>query len=722
MLKKILFPLALSLSLSISAAPSLSVVPKPLGMKMGQGVFKLDTDTTIAAGNGVKCAGLLAEFMKRDLGLALKKGESARPIALSIDPRKAPDLGDEGYTLDVTPAKISIVGATDTGVFYGIETLRQLIPPGAESPVSIPCVSIKDKPAFQYRGMMLDVSRYFFDANFIKHYLDVMALHKMNEFHWHFVDDPGWRPEIKKYPKLTKEGAFRGKGAKRFGGCYTQKQMKDIVAYASARHIEIIPEIELPAHTLSALVAYPWLGCAGKHLKLPTKQFISKDIYCAGKDTTFKFLGDVFDEICSIFPGRFIHIGGDEAKYDRWKKCPLCQKRIKEEHLKNEKALQGWMTKRVEKMLAAKGKRILGWDEILSCGVTKSAGIMIWNRHKSALVAAERGNPVVMALTSNCYLDTPESKLPGEPKAATWIPPISLRKAYSWDPMPSGISPTAGKNILGPEGCVWSDQILNNKCLQGKKTSENYVMYLTLPRLAALAEVAWTPKKLRNWSDFSKRMAPLMALYDKLGYNYRVPVPEFKISSASKGALVFTPDSTIPSNSSIHYTLDGSQPTSKSPVAKGPVTVPKGHTLKAVAVTASGKTSLVYDSAKNDGAKLAEFGTKIGQWTNRAIKRKSKVLSFDATGAIDKAGTYQITFAPTGHRKASASISKVEVFMNNREIVGKSSSAAHASSRKPASITLKVKAYDTGASFQVKATMKSSSPKGGGNVLIKRVK
>ena len=701
---------------------AIGIVPKPEKLVMTGGTFKLTPKTTVrAASPDVKCAELLTQFILQDTGTALKQGSSPKGITLKID-KNASNLGEEGYKLVVSKNGVAITGATDAGVFYGVETFRQLIPAGAKLPVDIPCLEIEDKPVFHYRAMMLDCSRYFFDAEYVKRYIDMMALHKFNTFHWHFIDDPGWRPEVKKYPKLTTVGGFRGKGADRYGGFYTQKQMKDVVAYATARHIDIIPEIELPAHTLSAIAAYPWLGCFNKKVTVPNKHFISKELYCAGKDTTFEFLGNVFDELCAIFPGKFVHIGGDEAKYDRWKKCSDCKAKIKKEGLKNEKELQGWMTRKVEKMLAGHGKSILGWDELLSCDVSKSAGLMIWYRPTAAKKGAERGNPIVMALTSNCYFDTPESKLPGEPKAATWIPPISLKKAYSWDPVPGGLSAAARKNILGPEGCVWADQLLNNKCLQGKEKSEEYVMYLTLPRAAALAEVAWTRQNSRNWQDFSKRIASLYPRYDKLGFNYRVPLPEFIAKRNPDGSTVYTLKNIPVARGSVHYEIGGKNPTKSSPIAKGPLKAPKGKAFKAITVTETGKTSLVLEEGGTSG-KYAKYGDKMGDWDTGDIKGE-KTLKFDATGLIDKTGTYKITFIHiSGSKKSKTTISNVEVWMNGRAKLASSSKKGNASIKQSSGnvYELKIEKYETGASFEVKATMKSSGRgTATGAVFIKR--
>ncbi|MBT3202591.1 MAG: beta-N-acetylhexosaminidase, partial [Phycisphaerales bacterium] len=481
-----LFSLTLITLLAVVAsgaeAKAPSVIPQPQSIKTLAGEsFALTADTAIVyAGDKAKGpAEMLAAMLRPATGfaLAVKPGAKAgkNAILLTSDGADA-KLGSEGYKLTVGSGGAVIKSSGAAGLFYGGQTLRQLLPVEIFSPKRakadwlIAGVEITDKPSFAWRGIMLDVSRWYFDKEFVKRYIDLMAMHKLNVLHWHLIDDPGWRIEIKKYPKLTKIGAFRGEGKWRFGGFYTQDDIREIVKYAADRHIEIVPEVELPAHTLSAVVAYPHLCCTGKQMVIPTRHSISRELYCAGRDSTWEFLENVMTEVCELFPGKYIHIGGDEARYDRWKACSHCQKKLKELGLKSEKELQGWMTRRIEKFLQKKGKQILGWDEILGCGISTSAGVMTWHRPKTASVGAKRGNPVVMALTGHCYFDAPESKLSGEPYAASWIAPISLKKAYQWDPVPAGLTGDAAGNILGAQGCLWSDQLLMRARLTNEKS------------------------------------------------------------------------------------------------------------------------------------------------------------------------------------------------------------------------------------------------------------
>jgi len=701
-------------------AEDISIIPKPFKIEQTKNSFTLSEKTVINANPEEKInAILLQQYLKKNIGLTLKTGKSSsNAINLKIDNSKK-SLGAEGYALVVGSNGVSITALTSTGIFYGIQTLLQLLPPNTKAPIKVPGVNIEDKPVFHYRGMMLDTGRHYYSPEFIKKFLDIMALHKLNRFHWHFIEDAGWRPEIKKYPELIKKGAFRVENGKRIGGYYSQQEMRDIVKYATDRQIIIIPEIELPAHTLSAIVAYPFLSCEEKQLELPKKQFISHDIYCPSKKTTWTFLENVFKEITDIFPGKYIHIGGDEAKYDKWEKCKSCQALMKKEGLKSEKELQGWITRKVEKILAGYNKTILGWDEILHCGVGKDTAIMVWYRPKSAKAGAEKGHNVVLALTSSCYFDTPESKIPGEPPAATWIPPISLNKAYNWDPMPAGISSNAAKNILGPEGCIWSDQILNHKELQTQKISENYVEYLFMPRVAALAEVAWTPKNLRNWSSFKTRMRDMYARYSKLNYNFRVPLPNVISKQLPDGTTEFTLSSPV-TEGSVHYELGGKKPTPTSPLYKTPLTVKNNISLKAITVTQNSKHhSLVFNS-RADMEKYDKLGgTFIGKWK---AGRKAQELKFNLTGKINGNGKYTIIFIQTkGHRRKKTQIEKITLFRNHKdkiiEIPEKLTISQSDKSGKSVSFTLNK--YETGASFELKAFLKNSKY-GEGIILIKK--
>ncbi|MDP6635346.1 MAG: family 20 glycosylhydrolase [Phycisphaerae bacterium] len=712
------------IALSTAAAPGAagktpSIVPQPQSIEMLAGQsFTLTGGTQLLYGDqkAKAPAEMLAAMLRPSSGfdLAVKSGAKADKNAILLTTVGADaKLGSEGYELTVGSGGVVIKSPGAAGLFYGAQTVRQLLPVEIFSSKRssavwvIPGVKISDKPSFAWRGIMLDVSRWFFDKEFVKRYLDMMAMHKLNVLHWHLIDDPGWRIEIKKYPKLTKIGAFRGEGKWRFGGFYTQDDIREIVKYAADRHIEIVPEVELPAHTLSAIVAYPHLCCTGKQMTIPTRHAISRDLYCAGRDTTWTFLEDVMTEVCELFPGKFVHIGGDEARYDRWKACPHCQKKIKELGLKSEKELQGWMTRRIEKFLQTKGKQILGWDEILSCGISNSAGVMTWHRPKTASVGAKRGHPVVMALTGHCYFDAPESKLPGEPYAASWIAPISLKKAYQWNPVPAGLTGAAASNILGAQGCVWSDQLLIRARLTNEKSRmlkqpEKYIEYLTLPRAAALAEVTWTPGDQRDWDKFSTRMGRMLLRYSQSGYNYRVPVPIITAKKQADGSALISAAVPI-EGGTVRYTIDNSTPTADSPKLTEPVATPKSSAFKAVTIGSDGRSSLVMEYV-DQSVKYAKYGKKIGQWKSGKIaSRKAAKAVFDATGLINKPGLYTVTFLYTGGRQR-LDIDSIEVVKNDKEVVAKDTHHGFTGGKsKGNTYRVKIDDYETGASYKINA-------------------
>ena len=709
------------LSPTIQAADAPSIVPRPQQMKLTDGAaFKLNAQTKIRyQGDQQQVAELLASALRPATGFPLPVLKDTQKdnnrILLMTDPHLKV-TGTEGYTLVANSSEIEIRAKTTRGLFNATQTLIQLLPTKIHSKTkssntqwSIPAVAIQDHPAFPWRGMMLDVSRYFFTKEYVLRYLDMMAMHKMNALHWHLIDDAGWRIEIKKYPRLTEIGGFRGKGENRYGGFYTQEDIKEIVAYATARNITIVPEIELPAHTLPALVAYPHLGCFNKKFEVPTRHSISPELYCAGKETTWTFLEDVFTEVAALFPGTYIHIGGDEARFSRWNKCPDCQARMKKEGLKNGHELQGWMTTRVEKFLKTKGKRIIGWDEILGAGVSKEAGIMTWHKPRTAVDGAKRGNPVVMSLTGHAYFDVAESKLPGEPPTATWIKPISLEKAYRWDPIPAGLTGAAANNILGASGCIWTDQflhkahILADKPGQGTTASEAYVDYLSLPRMGALSEVCWTAKTSRNYENFTGRMRTMLARYTELDYQYRIPVPDVTVKPNAEKTFTLSATPAIVGGT-IRYTVDGSTPTTDSKVLNGSVNVAKVAAFRATTFAPGDKRHSLLFQYSDPSNKYGKQGTLIGKWKSGQVgNTKAKEVIFDATGHINSNGLYTITFLFTGGRQR-LDIDGIEVVRNDTVPVGKDIHHGFTGSgRKNNTYKIKVSNYETGASFKIKA-------------------
>jgi len=708
------------LTITTYAATSLSIIPRPENMTLGKGEFIINKSTIIVcdsatAGKAEQLADLLEPATGFELEIQQGGAPSGNFIKFQLASSKK-ESNPEWYQLSVTPASITVTATANAGLFYGSQTILQLLPPQIynKSIVKdvvwyVPGVEISDAPQYQWRGMMLDVSRYFFDKEFLFRYLDMMAMHKMNMLHWHLIDDCGWRIEIKKYPKLTTLGAFRGKGVERYGGFYTQEDIKEIVTYAAERNITIVPEIELPAHTLSAIVAYPYLSCTGKQQELPDHHFISRDLYCAGKDTTWVFIKDVLTEVLQMFPGEYIHIGGDEAKYDNWKKCPDCQKKMSELGLKDEHQLQGWMTTEVEDFLAEHNRRIIGWDEILKCGVSTKAGIMTWYRPKTAGIGAKRGNPVVMALTKHCYFDAPESKLPGEVKGASWIPPVSLQNAYCWNPRPNGLSDKEAENIIGANGCIWTDQLLHNNFLRDLNTlndhrSEAYVEYFSLPRMAALAEVLWTPQAKQNWAGFSRRMALEYNRYASAGYNYRLPLPIIQHTSEADGTLI---KAVAPvRGGTVHYTTDGTYPNIYSPKYTAPFKVSDFSKFKAISV-APDKThhSLTFESNAKAGKRKGKHGRQIGTWKDSMIgSGTAKTAVYDLTGFINRKGTYLITFVyKSGEQRLD--IDSVKLLQNGKVIAEDVHHGFSGGTTSRNVYKLNVKEYETGAAYKMEAAV-----------------
>ncbi|MDP5092104.1 MAG: beta-N-acetylhexosaminidase, partial [Polaribacter sp.] len=403
--------------------------------------------------------------------------------------------------------QIKISAKSSKGAFYAVQSLLQLLPPKTTSKsIAIQCLEIKDEPKFVYRGMHLDVSRHFFSVDFIKKYLDLMAMLKMNTFHWHLTDDQGWRIEIKKYPKLQEIAAFRKEtlighfsdepqqfDGKKYGGFYTQEQIKEIVSYASERQITVIPEIEMPGHSQAAIAAYPELGCTGKQIEVATKWGVFEDIYCTNENT-FKFLEDVIDEVIPLFPGKYIHIGGDEAPKTQWKNCIHCQNLIKKEGLKDEHELQSYFITRMEKYINSKGKLIIGWDEILEGGLAPNATVMSWRGIQGAIDAAKQKHTVVLTPNSHCYFDYYQSDNEAEPLAIGGFLP--LEKVYDFNPIPDELSTDESKFVLGVQGNVWTEYL----------STPEKVEYMVFPRAIALAEVVWSSSENKNYTDFIHRL------------------------------------------------------------------------------------------------------------------------------------------------------------------------------------------------------------------------
>lgn len=510
------------------------VIPLPQQIDRQQGQpFVLNSKTKILyqAGNSMmkSDAIFLSNYIKDSTGKNLliapltKENSTHNVIILELDKSLA---HNEGYVLNVNSHKITIKGKDENGIFYGIETIRKSIPAQATgNDINMPEVTITDYPRFAYRGMLLDCGRHFFSAKYIKDYIDMLALYNMNYFHWHLTEDQGWRIEIKKYPKLTQIGAWRketvighnsGKyDGKPYGGYYTQDQIKDIVAYAKARHITIIPEIDMPGHMLAALASYPELGCTGGPYEVGKQWGVYDDVLCIGKENTFKFAENVLDEIIKLFPSKYIHIGGDETPRVRWKNCPLCQARIKAEGLKSddkhsaEDRLQSYFIYRIEKYLNSKGRQVIGWDEILDGDVAPNATVMSWRGTSGGIKAAKMNHKVIMTPGDYCYFDHYQSKdIDKEPLAIGGYLPVDT--VYSYDPVPTELTAEQQKYIIGVQANVWTEYI----------PSFSQIEYMCLPRMAAMAEVQWTEPQKKNYQNFLTRLPQLVGIYDAKGYTY----------------------------------------------------------------------------------------------------------------------------------------------------------------------------------------------------------
>ncbi|WP_343703775.1 family 20 glycosylhydrolase [Chitinophaga sp.] len=587
-LSRMLF-LALLPATTAIAAPaadtSFSVIPAPLHIQAGKGSFPLNRQTRILVEAGSKdlqnVAKELAAGIHRQSGLQLPVGALGKmvPVNAIVLRLQADTLGNEGYRLTVRPGLATASASQPAGVFYAAQTILQLLPAGPSKSPVLPAVTIADKPRFGWRGLMLDVGRYYYPVDYIKQYIDYMAMHKLNTFHWHLTEDHGWRIEIKKYPRLTSVSAWRN--GTQFtnnrvndhphGGFYTQEEVKEVVAYAQSKFITVVPEIEMPGHSLSALAAYPELSCTGGPFEMPVKWGIQKDVYCAGNDKTFAFLEDVLTEVAALFPGEIIHIGGDECPKDRWKACSRCQQRIKDNKLKDEHELQSYFITRIEQFLQTKGKRIIGWDEILEGGLAPNAAVMSWRGTKGGIEAARQLHPVVMTPNNFMYFDYYQGEAYLEPYCIGGFVP--LRKVYEYEPVPAELNAEEAKFILGVQANIWCEYI----------HSPEKANYMTFPRAAAMAETGWSSAGRKNWEDFTRRMESQYLRYDNAGIGYATSAYNvmFKVETDSvrnKARVTLQTDSYRPN---IRYTTNGNEPTATSAQYRQPFEVDLPVNIKA---------------------------------------------------------------------------------------------------------------------------------------------
>ena len=502
------------------------IIPAPDKQIFLDGFFKLNDNTTINYPNEFKnSVNFLSSYLNQGGTQYLfikNKNASKNFVHFLLDEKLS---NDEAYKIEIKKKGITITSRDNKGAFYAIQTLRQLIPASFEdktypnTEISIKCQIVEDDPRFKYRGMHLDVGRHLFPVEFIKKYIDALAMLKFNTFHWHLTEDQGWRIEIKKYPKLNTIAAYRDStlaghytdrprkyDKTRYGGYYTQEQVKDIVNYALEREITIIPEIEMPGHSKAAIAAYPELGCTGENVNVATLWGVFEDIYCS-KEETFNFLEDVIDEVTELFPGEYIHIGGDEAPKTRWEKCKNCQSVIKRENLKDEHELQSYFITRMEKYINSKGKKIIGWDEILEGGLAPNATVMSWRGTSGGIKAANMKHDVIMTPNATCYLDHYQSENTNEPLAIGGYTP--LEEIYNYEPIPEELDSESSKYIIGAQGNVWTEYM---------STSE-YVEYMVFPRIFALSEVVWSKNK-SNFEEFTSRVTSFFDRLDKLNINY----------------------------------------------------------------------------------------------------------------------------------------------------------------------------------------------------------
>lgn len=624
--------------------PNMGIIPAPVSIKKNPGTFSLSQQTSIVADSPENKAVLfLADYLHSKKMLNIQpKANSGDEITNSIvlTSSGTDGLPAEGYRLTITPEKIIIAGK-GAGLFYGIQTLIQLIPVEGRASLILPCVQIEDYPRFGYRGMMLDVCRHFFSVEFIKKYIDLLAAYKFNTFHWHLTDDQGWRIEIKKYPRLTTIGSQRAETVignyhdrtpqqydnTPYGGYYTQDQIRDVVKYAADRYITIIPEIEMPGHSEAALAAYPELSCdPSRNYKVSETWGVFYDVYCPS-EKTFSFLQDVLTEVMDLFPSKYIHIGGDEVPKNVWKESAYCQKLIKTLNLKDENGLQSYFIQRMEKFVNSKGRHIIGWDEILEGGLSPNATVMSWRGEAGGIAAAQQNHDVIMTPGSGgLYLDAAQGKLSDEPVGIGGYSP--LKKTYNYNPTPASLTPDQQKHILGAQANLWTEYI----------ATEAKADYMLLPRLLAVSELTWTPLANKNYNDFANVRLPYhLAWLDKNDFDYRVPPAIGAVDTIIFGSQLNAQLKPSVIGAKVFYTIDGYTPRETDLVYSTPLSynVPSDQyrELETIVITPSGKRSVVTHTLMWNKAPFPPVNYK---GNSSGLKYELYTGTFTGTADLDK--------------------------------------------------------------------------------------
>ena len=589
---------------------NINIVPKPSSIIAKEGYVDISNIEKIIVENNSSAERNVAELFQslltpiKDINISLTETNNKERILVSLSPDHS--MPKEGYMLRIGEnQKVDLKASSSSGLFYGFQSFRQLCDPKLEAgskpeSTTVPMCIIEDYPRFGYRGMHLDVSRHFFDVEFVKTYIDMIALHKMNVFHWHLTDDNGWRIEIDKYPLLTEKSAWRidrrhehwknqspplKNESATYGGFYTKDQIREVVEYAAKRNIVIIPEIEMPGHTSEVFAAYPELSCKGDYIPVnPGSYWPNTDIFCAGNDRVFTFLEDVLEEVVELFPGRYIHIGGDEADKINWEKCPKCQARITSENLRDEHELQSWFIKRIERFILSKNRKLVGWDEILEGGLAKTATVMSWRGMDGGIESAKAGHDVIMCPTSHCYFDYYQANPETSPEAFGGY--TTLKKVYSFNPVPPELSNEESRFVLGGQGNLWTEYV----------QTPDRAQYRVLPRMSALSEVLWSGPGSNSYEDFYSRLKTLLLRFDAMEWVYAhgsffVNILSDQIEDEGYYAIKLISEKP---GEEIRYTTDGSDPVSSSTLYENPIALNQKTTIKAalfIDQTIAGKVS-----------------------------------------------------------------------------------------------------------------------------------